>query len=256
MKKISLSLLCLVGSVVLMAQTPKPVPVKKAAAVATTPAKATVAKKPIATIPAKPVIVLKNANDSLSYAIGVLDGSFFKTQGLDKVNADLLGEAFAAVLKGNTVLTPEQADQIVRKGLKEVATKKIQPVIDACNNFLAENAKRPGVKTTPSGLQYEVIVEGKGPKPADTSKVKVHYEGFLINATRPFDSSRDRGEPVVFPLNGVIKGWTEGVQLMPVGSRYKLYVPYQLGYGEQGAGESIPGGSTLIFDVELLEIVN
>jgi FKBP-type peptidyl-prolyl cis-trans isomerase len=239
-----------------MAQTPKPVPVKKAAAVATTPAKATVAKKPIATIPAKPVIVLKNANDSLSYAIGVLDGSFFKTQGLDKVNADLLGEAFAAVLKGNTVLTPEQADQIVRKGLKEVATKKIQPVIDACNNFLAENAKRPGVKTTPSGLQYEVIVEGKGPKPADTSKVKVHYEGFLINATRPFDSSRDRGEPVVFPLNGVIKGWTEGVQLMPVGSRYKLYVPYQLGYGEQGAGESIPGGSTLIFDVELLEIVN
>ena len=256
MKKISLSLLCLVGSVVLMAQTPKPVPVKKAAAVDTTPAKATVAKKAIATIPAKTVIVLKNANDSLSYAIGVLDGSFFKTQGLDKVNADLLGQAFAAVLKGNTVLTPEQADQIVRKGLKEVATKKIQPVIDACNNFLAENAKRPGVKTTPSGLQYEVIVEGKGPKPADTSKVKVHYEGFLINATRPFDSSRDRGEPVVFPLNGVIKGWTEGVQLMPVGSRYKLYVPYQLGYGEQGAGESIPGGSTLIFDVELLEIVN
>ncbi len=256
MKKISLSLLCLVGTVVLMAQTPKPVVVKKAAAVTTTPAKATDVKKAIATTPAKPVIVLKNANDSLSYAIGVLDGSFFKTQGLDKVNADLLGQAFAAVLKGNTILTPEQADQIVRKGLKECATRKIQPTIDACNNFLAENAKRAGVKTTASGLQYEVILEGKGPKPADTSKVKVHYEGFLINATRPFDSSRDRGEPVVFPLNGVIKGWTEGVQLMPVGSRYKLYVPYQLGYGEQGAGESIPGGSTLIFDVELLEIVN
>jgi len=242
MKKISLSLLCLIGTVVLMAQTPKPVVAKKVAAVAMTPV--------------KPVLVLKNANDSLSYAIGVLDGSFFKTQGLDKVNADLLGQAFAAVLKGNTVLTPEQADQIVRKGLKEVASKKIQPVIDACNTFLAENAKRPGVKKTASGLQYEVIVEGKGARPADTSKVKVHYEGFLINATRPFDSSRDRGEPAVFPLNGVIKGWTEGVQLMPVGSRYKLYVPYQLGYGEQGAGESIPGGSTLIFDVELLEIVN
>jgi FKBP-type peptidyl-prolyl cis-trans isomerase FklB len=133
--------------------------------------------------------------------------------------------------------------------------KKIQPNIDQCNDFLTQNAKKAGVKQTASGLQYEVITEGTGARPADTSVVKVHYEGFLLNATRPFDSSRDRGAPAEFPLNGVIRGWTEGVQLMTPGSRYKFYIPYQLGYGEQGSGEAIPGGSLLIFDVELIEIV-
>jgi FKBP-type peptidyl-prolyl cis-trans isomerase len=127
--------------------------------------------------------------------------------------------------------------------------------LDQCNSFLSQNAKREGIKQTASGLQYEVIKEGTGERPADTSVVKVHYEGFLLNATRPFDSSRERAEPTQFPLNGVIRGWTEGVQLMTVGSRYKFYVPYQLGYGEQGSGEAIPGGSLLIFDVELIEIV-
>jgi FKBP-type peptidyl-prolyl cis-trans isomerase len=110
------------------------------------------------------------------------------------------------------------------------------------------------VKETASGLQYEVIRQGTGPMPKDTNTVKVHYTGTLINGTK-FDSSRDRGEPAQFPLNAVIRGWTEGVQLMPVGSLYKFYIPYQLAYGTQGSPPVIPGGATLIFEVELLEIV-
>jgi FKBP-type peptidyl-prolyl cis-trans isomerase FklB len=135
-----------------------------------------------------------------------------------------------------------------------MARKKIQPNIDAGQKFMAENAKRPGVKQTASGLQYEVIKEGNGPRPSDTSVVKVHYDGMLLNGTK-FDSSRDRGEPLTYPANQFIRGWVEGLQLMNTGSRYKLWIPYNLAYGEQGSGEKIPGGSTLVFDMELLEIV-
>ena len=119
--------------------------------------------------------------------------------------------------------------------------------------FLQENALREEVKVTESGLQYEVLNEGKGPKPTAEQTVKVHYEGTLIDGT-VFDSSYQRGEPIEFPLNGVIKGWTEGLQLMSIGSKYKLYIPYELGYGERGAGQSIPPYATLIFTVELLDI--
>lgn len=228
----------------------------------TTPPKAAVATKPAT--PAKPTstpakaaastVVLKNAIDSMSYAIGMLDANFFKTQGITSLNPEALAKGFADALKGTTMCSPEQADQIVRMQMQRITKQKIEPTIREGEKFLAENAKRPGVKTTSSGLQYEVITEGTGEKPVTSSTVKVHYEGFLINGKK-FDSSRDRGEPTQFPLNGVIRGWTEGVALMPVGSRYKLYIPYPLGYGEQGSGDAIPGGSVLIFDVELLEII-
>ena len=221
--------------------------------------KTATAAKPVVkkVVPAtKPAIVLKTAEDSMSYSIGVLDGNFFKSQGIEKINSAVLAAGFADALKGKTLFTPEQCDMIVRTAMQKNGRKKIQPAIDAGLKFLAENAKKPGVKQTPTGLQYEVITEGTGPKPADTSVVKVHYEGFLLNGNgRPFDSSRERGEPTQFPLNQVIRGWTEGVQLMSVGSKYKFYIPYQLAYGEQGSGEAIPGGSLLIFEVELIDIV-
>ena len=238
---------------------PTTTPPKAVAAKTSAPGKPAVAAKPAtppkAATPAKAnTVVLKNAIDSMSYAIGMLDANFFKTQGITSLNPEALAKGFADALKGTTMCSPEQADQIVRMQMQRITKQKIEPTIREGEKFLAENAKKPGVKTTSSGLQYEVITEGKGEKPVTSSTVKVHYEGFLINGFK-FDSSRDRGEPAQFPLNGVIRGWTEGVALMPVGSRYKLYIPYPLGYGEQGSGDAIPGGSVLIFDVELLEIV-
>jgi len=218
--------------------------------------KATTAAKPVAkSVPAaKGAIVLKTAEDSMSYSIGVLDGNFFKSQGIEKINSAVLAAGFADALKGKPIFTPEQCDMIVRTAMQKNARNKIKPAVDEGLKFLAENAKKPGVKQTSSGLQYEVITEGTGAKPADTSVVKVHYEGFLLNGKK-FDSSRDRGEPTQFPLNQVIRGWTEGVQLMGIGSKYKFYIPYQLAYGEQGSGEMIPGGALLIFEVELIDIV-
>lgn len=267
MKKILLGIFSLMIVVGLQAQTKpttaakpsttKPAAAKPSAAKTAAAVKPTTAAKPTTAKPAteaKPV-VLKTPEDSLSYAIGILDGNFFKTQGVTSVNPTSLSLGFRDAMQGKAIFTPEQADQVLRGEMQKMMRKKIQPNIDQCNSFLSQNAKREGVKQTASGLQYEVIKEGTGARPADTSVVKVHYEGFLLNATRPFDSSRERAEPTQFPLNGVIRGWTEGVQLMTVGSRYKFYVPYQLGYGEQGSGEAIPGGSLLIFDVELIEIV-
>ena len=127
-------------------------------------------------------------------------------------------------------------------------------VREAGEKFLAENAEKPGVVVLPSGLQYTVITEGTGAKPKATDRVKCHYEGTLTNG-QVFDSSYRRGEPAVFPLNGVIAGWTEGVQLMAEGAKYRFFIPYHLAYGERGAGQSIPPYAALVFDVELIEIV-
>lgn len=202
--------------------------------------------------PQKPA--LASSLDSLSYALGMIDATFFKSQGVDTINYALMNKGFEEVLKDKkTLLTSQQADMTVREQLQAFMRKKSQATIEEGEKFLAENKKREGVKVTASGLQYEVLQLGTGPKPSDTSTVKVHYEGFLINGKK-FDSSRERGEPISFALNQVIKGWTEGVQLMPVGSRFKFYIPYTLGYGEQGAGGAIPGGAALIFDVELIDI--
>jgi FKBP-type peptidyl-prolyl cis-trans isomerase len=246
--------------------TAKPASTTSTSGAATKPASTTAASgaasKPAAAKPAssaskstatKPAFVLKNAADSMSYAIGILDGTFFKTQGVSGINANALAQGFSDITNGQTLFSAEQADQIVRTEMQKMSRKKIQPIIDEGEKFLAENAKKQGVKQTASGLQYEVIKEGSGARPADTSSVQVHYEGFLLSGKK-FDSSKDRGHPATFRLNQVIRGWTEGVQLMTPGSTYRFYIPYQLGYGEQGAGENIPGGSLLIFDVELLAV--
>ncbi|MBN8858597.1 MAG: FKBP-type peptidyl-prolyl cis-trans isomerase [Sphingobacteriales bacterium] len=199
--------------------------------------------------------VLKSALDSLSYALGMLDATFFKGQGVEQINYAMMNKGFEDVLRGKTtLLNTQQADMTVREQLQAFMRKKSEATIAQGEKFLEENKKREGVKVTPSGLQYEVLKMGDGPKPSDTSTVKVHYEGFLLNSDVPFDSSRKRGEPISISLSQVIKGWTEGLQLMPAGSRFRFYIPYTLGYGEQGSGGAIPGGSMLIFDVELLGI--
>ena len=168
-----------------------------------------------------------------------------------ETNYDLIKQGFINGLNNYT----EQMDmQSAGQYVEAVVSRlKYGEAKEAGEQFLQENALRDEVKVTESGLQYEVLKLGKGKKPTAESTVKVHYEGTLIDGT-VFDSSYQRGEPIEFPLNGVIKGWTEGLQLMPVGSKYKLYIPYQLGYGERGAGGSIPPFATLIFTVELLEI--
>ena len=171
-------------------------------------------------------------------------------EGLE-TNFELIKQGFINGLYNYTEqMNLQEADQYVDKVITNLRYGAIK---EEGARFLEENAKREGVQVTESGLQYEVLVPGKGAKPSATSTVKVHYEGTLIDGT-VFDSSYQRGEPIEFPLNGVIKGWTEGLQLMPVGAKYKLYIPYELGYGERGAGASIPPFATLIFTVELLEI--
>jgi len=161
----------------------------------------------------------------------------------------LIKQGFINGLLGDTVMTGEQAGEYIQTTMNNI---KYGTVKEDGEKFLTENALKEGVTTTESGLQYEVLKMGKGKKPAATDRVKVHYHGTLIDGT-VFDSSVDRGEPIVFGLNQVIKGWTEGVQLMPVGSKFRFYIPQELGYGAQQAG-SIPPYSTLIFEVELLSI--
>ncbi|MBN1820832.1 MAG: FKBP-type peptidyl-prolyl cis-trans isomerase [Prolixibacteraceae bacterium] len=205
-------------------------------------------------------IKLENALDSTSYAIGLQMGETIKDNlqdipGGTEMNMDILTSAFAAAAKGGeTKFDRAAADQIIRDYFQKQAENEAQSNLEEGNAFLENNGKRDGVATTESGLQYEIIKEGNGPKPAATDKVKVNYQGTLIDGT-VFDSSIERGEPVTFPVNGVIRGWVEALQLMPVGSKWKLYIPSELAYGERGSGSTIGPNTTLIFEVELLEIV-
>lgn len=197
---------------------------------------------------------LKTYQDSLSYAIGILWGQNIKQQGLTDINAKMVGEAISDVVNGDTeLLDMKAANQLVKEQInkqKEMAKKKNEAEGKA---FLAKNAERQGVITLPSGLQYEVIKEGTGPTPKSSDKVSVHYEGTLIDGT-VFDSSIQRGQPASFPVTGVIQGWVEALQLMKVGSKWKLFIPSNLAYGDRGAGGQIGPYATLIFDVELLGI--
>jgi len=195
-----------------------------------------------------------NKMDSLSYAIGVLIGQNIKSQGVDKIVSADLAKALDDVFSGGKLAMDQgQANQIFSEYMTAKNKKSGASQLEEGQKFLEENKKRPEVKTTASGLQYEVLKATDGPKPKATDKVTVHYKGTLLNG-QTFDSSYDRGETIEFPLNGVIKGWTEGVQLMSVGSKYKFFIPHNLAYGEQGAGGSIKPFSTLVFEVELFKI--
>ena len=193
--------------------------------------------------------------EKLSYALGMVIGHNLKGMGVKGLDAAQFGQAASAVIEGSaTTLTDAEAQQLVSDFVQRQQAEAGKAVREDGERFLAENAKKEGVIVLPSGLQYMVLKEGEGKKPKATDKVKCHYEGTLPNGT-VFDSSYRRGEPAVFPLNGVIAGWTEGVQLMAEGAKYRFFIPYHLAYGERGAGQSIPPYAALVFDVELIEVV-
>ena len=192
--------------------------------------------------------------DKISYAIGLSMGQNLMGSGVTSLEyADLAAGIKDVLEKNQPQISYQEAQQVLGKFFSELEDKIAGEAKSAGEAFLAENAKREGVKVTESGLQYEVLEATIGQKPKATDKVRVHYEGTLIDGT-VFDSSYKRGESITFGLNQVIKGWTEGLQLMSIGSKYKLYLPYQLAYGERGAGANIPPYAALIFTVELLGI--
>ena len=200
--------------------------------------------------------------DQVSYALGLGIGHQLLQMGADDLNIDDFAAAIKDVLAGNELkVSNRDAQQIVQnyfakkeESLNKQRAEQGKAHKDAGEKYLAENAKKDGVVTLPSGLQYKVLQEGNGKKPSAKDSVKCHYEGFLIDGT-VFDSSVQRGEPAVFGLQQVIAGWTEGLQLMQEGAKYRFFIPYRLAYGEGGAGSSIPPFATLIFDVELIKVM-
>lgn len=234
MKKSALFILsvALVGSVSAQKGGTKPV-AKPAVATAATP--------------------LKTIEDSVSYAVGVSVANFYKQQGITKLNTSIVTKAINDGLSGKKTLLDDATCSTVMNGyMSRMQAEKAKPNMEAGRKFLAANKTRKGVKTTASGLQYEVITEGTGERPGPTDSVTCHYRGTFIDG-KGFDNSYDRGAPITFNLNGVIRGWTEGLQLMTVGSKYKFYIPYELAYGASDY-MSIPGGSALVFEVELLAV--
>lgn len=192
--------------------------------------------------------------DSVSYGIGVSIGNNLGRDGLNDVNLDVMMKAMrAAIDKDSLLMDQQQSGMVIQSYLTEAKKKKADAALAKEKTWLDENAKKPGVITLPSGLQYTVIKTGTGPKPTMSDTVETHYHGTFIDGG-VFDSSVDRGEPATFALNQVIAGWTEALQLMPVGSKWKLYVPSKLAYGERGYGGKIEPNTPLIFDLELLSI--
>jgi FKBP-type peptidyl-prolyl cis-trans isomerase FklB len=216
--------------------------------------------KPKPAVHAAPQPVFKNTNDSLSYAIGISVANFYKEQGVTTVNTALVSKAINDLMKnGKPLLTDQQCNTVIMAAMQkarneksEVSKKEAAAAKKEGEAFLTENKTKPGVVELPSGLQYLILKEGDGPKPTATDKVKCHYHGTFTDGT-VFESSVERGEPIVFNVNGVIAGWTEALQLMPVGSKWRLFIPSNLAYGDQANGK-IKAGSTLIFEVELIDI--
>ncbi|WP_207513448.1 FKBP-type peptidyl-prolyl cis-trans isomerase [Longitalea luteola] len=245
MKKSVLLVLACLPATAMLAQAPaKKKPVTATQKPATT-------KKPAATAPSAPA--LKNAADSFSYAIGLSIASFYKAQGISNINNQLVVKALADAKVDKALLNETQVNNCIVNYMQKARSDKALPNKKAGEAFLVENKKKPGVIALPSGLQYQVVKEGTGPKPTIEDQVKVHYHGTLIDGS-VFDSSIERGQPITLGLKNVIPGWTEALQLMPVGSKWKLFIPSDLAYGDNPAG-AIKEGSTLIFDVELIEIV-
>ena len=249
MKKAIFFALAATLTVTSWAQTKQAVPVKPATAV-----KKVVTNKAVASKPTTATTVLKNTKDSASYALGYRIVQSLKSQGLQDVNIAMFNKGMAAGINAKSAIPDSLIDLCIKNYQDKMSTEKIAINRAAGAAFLAENAKRPGVVRLSNGLQYEVIVAGtETAKPTLNNTVKCHYHGTLING-EVFDSSVQRGEPISFPLNGVIKGWQEALQLMTVGSKWKLFIPSELAYGERSAGPVIGPGSTLIFEVELLGI--
>ncbi len=200
--------------------------------------------------------------DKLSYALGLGIGSQLSQMGANDLNIDDFAQAIKDVISGSELkISNQESQQIVQEFFQKqeekqraAAAEKGKVAKEQGESYLSENAKKDGVVVLPSGLQYQVLQEGTGKKPKATDQVKCHYEGMLVDGTM-FDSSIQRGEPATFPLNGVIAGWTEGLQLMSEGAKYRFFIPYHLGYGERGAGASIPPFAALVFDVELIEVI-
>lgn len=192
--------------------------------------------------------------DKISYAIGMSMASNLMNSGLRNIEVESFVKAFTEVINNeSTSMSPEEANQTLQEYFSKQQEEMLNKNLEIGIAFLEENSKKENVVSLPSGLQYEILTEGNGPKPKATESVKCHYHGTLLDGT-VFDSSVQRGEPAVFGVNQVIKGWVEALQLMSVGSKWKLFIPSSLAYGSQGAGNSIEPNSTLIFEVELLGI--
>jgi FKBP-type peptidyl-prolyl cis-trans isomerase FklB len=200
-------------------------------------------------------VTLKTTQDSLSYAIGLSVANFYKQQNITNINTAVVTRAINDVNRKNKLLLDEQqAQACIVNYMQKAQSEKAEGNKKLGLEFLAANKSKPGVVTRLSGLQYIVEKQGTGPKPALTDMVRVHYHGTLIDG-KVFDSSVERGQPIELNVNGVIPGWTEALQLMPVGSKWKLFIPADLAYGDRQAGPMIAPGSTLVFEVELLDIV-
>jgi FKBP-type peptidyl-prolyl cis-trans isomerase FklB len=193
--------------------------------------------------------------NKISYALGLGIGQQLKNMGIEDFCLEDFTKSISDVMSGQEpAISHREAQTLLNEYFDKQARQQAQGTIAEGKAFLEANAKKEGVVTTKSGLQYQVLTEGTGRSPKATDKVRCHYEGWLINGN-VFDSSYQRGEPADFPLNGVIPGWTEGVQLMKEGAKYRFFIPYLLGYGERGAGSNIPPYATLIFDVELIKVL-